>query len=59
MDLDLEHRHSWPNFQRRQMTAIAINLASQQRPQHAAVVAATIDQTDCQALDGDIPGVAV
>jgi RNase P protein component len=59
MDPDLEHRHSWRNFQRRRMTAIAINLASQQRPQHAAVVAATIDQTDCQDPDGDMPGVAV
>jgi hypothetical protein len=47
MDPDLEHRHSWRNFQRRRMTAIAINLASQLRPQYAAVVAAVIDQTDC------------
>jgi hypothetical protein len=59
MDPDLEHRHSWPNFQRRQMTAIAFNLASQLHPQHAVVIAAAIDQTDCQALDGDMPSVAV
>jgi hypothetical protein len=41
------------------MTGIAINLAFQLRPQHAVVIAATIDQTDCQDLDGDIAGVAV
>jgi len=41
------------------MTAIAINLASQLRPQHSVVVAAAIDQIDCPDPDGDMPEVAI